>query len=120
MRFFFDRNMSIYLARMVDVYERGAHMIIHHDDDGRFGPTTPDIDWIGALAADDPVWIVLSGDGRILRNRAEWAALQEARLTFFCMTKAWTHMSFHEYAWKFLKIWPDVVERAKGTTARVF
>ena len=119
MRFFFDRNMSPYLARMVDIYERG-HTVIHHDDDGRFGPTTTDIEWIKALAADDPPWIVLSGDGRILRNKAESAALEEARLTFFCMSKTWSHMPIHEYTWKFLKLWPEIVEGSKGTTPRIF
>ncbi len=119
MRFFFDRNMSPRLARMVDIYERD-HSVIHHDDDGRFIPTTTDIDWIQVLADDRPPWIVLSGDGRILKNRVEAAALNEAKLTFFCMTKTWSHMEIHEYVWKFIKIWPEIVQLAKVSTPRIF
>ncbi len=119
MRFFFDRNMSIWIARMVDAFER-EHTVRHHDDDPRFIPTTSDIEWIQALGADDPSWIVISGDGRILRNKVEIAALREARLTFFCMTKQWMHMGIYEYAWKFMKIWPEIVENAKGTSFRIF
>jgi len=74
MRFFFDRNMSPRLAAMINIYERD-HSIIHHDEDGRFTPLTTDIEWITTLARDDPPWIVLSGDGRILRNKVELAAL---------------------------------------------
>jgi PIN like domain len=119
MRFFFDRNMSPRLARMIDIYERDSS-VIHHDDDGRFAPTTTDVEWIRALAADDPPWVVLSGDGRILKNRVELAALNEARLTFFCMSKAWSHMGLHEYTWKFVKLWPSVVELAKSPSRKIF
>lgn len=119
MRFFFDRNMSIRLAQMVSIFERG-HTIRHHDDDSRFDQNTGDVDWIKALYEDgDPCWIVVSEDGRILKNRAEVAALNEARLTFFCMAKTWMGMGVHEFSWKFLKIWPDIVEAAKVSTPRV-
>ena len=30
------------------------------------------------------------------------------------------HMKLYEQAWKFIKIWPDIVENAKGTTPRIF
>lgn len=119
MSFFFDRNMSPYLARMVSIYAR-EHTVVHHDEDGRFTPTTRDVEWITALSADVPPWVVLSGDGRILKNRAERAALEEAKLTFFCMAKVWTHMSIHEYAWRFIKIWPEIVEASKVSSPRVF
>jgi hypothetical protein len=85
MRFFFDRNMSLYLARMIGELERN-HVIRHHDADPRFTCTTPDTEWISVLGKDQLTWIVLSGDGRILRNKAEFSALREAKLTFFCMS----------------------------------
>jgi PIN like domain len=119
MRFFFDRNMSAKLARMVDIYERD-HQVRHLDDDSRFCTTTTDIEWIKVLGQDEPPWVAVSGDGRILRNKTEAAALKEAKLTFFCMAKTWTHMGIHEYAWRFLKIWPDIVENAKVATPRIF
>jgi hypothetical protein len=120
MRLFFDRNMSVYLARMIDIYER-EHTIVRHDEDGRFGPRTPDIEWIKALASDYPPWAVLSADGRILKNKVEKAALEEARLTFFCLTKTWANgMNFHEYTWKFIKIWPKILEKAKHPTPKIY
>ena len=117
MRFFFDRNMPPQLARMVDVLER-EHTARSYYDDDRFTDTTSDVEWIKRLAADDPPWIVVSGDGRILKNKIELSALKEARLTFFCLTRTWMHMKIYEQAWKFIKVWPDIVENAKGIDAQ--
>ena len=120
MRFFFDRNMSPMLARMVDILDRENTSRSYYDDD-RFTPTTPDIEWIQSIAADDPPWIVVSGDGRILKNKTELSALKEARLTFFCLSNQWMYMNFYkEQAWKFIKVWPSIVENAKGTSQRIF
>jgi len=121
MRFFFDRNMSVYLARMMDIFER-EHTVVHHDDDGRFNPRTPDIEWIKELGKDVPPWVVLTADGRIFKNKVERAALYEARLTFFCMTKTWASgmIDIHEYTWKFIKLWPSIVEKAKHPTPRIY
>lgn len=119
MRFFLDRNMSPFLAKMVDIYER-EHSVRHHDEDERFHERTTDIEWIGALAKDDPPWTVISGDGRILKNKAEKKALIEANLTFFCMAKSWTQMPKHEYVWMFIKVWPEILESAKVTSPKIF
>jgi hypothetical protein len=80
----------------MDIYEE-VHTVRHHDDDPRFGTTTTDAEWLRALGGDgEPRWVILSGDGRILRNRAERRVLREVNFTFFCMTRTWTHMPFHE------------------------
>ena len=119
MRFFFDRCISIRIARMVSGFESN-HTVRHHDDDTRFGPTTQDTEWIEALANDGLSWIIVSGDGRILKNKVERAALEQTQLPFFCMAKAWMNMKIHEYAWKFMKVWPEIVEHAEHSKARVF
>ena len=113
--------MSFRLARMANILDE-QHKVLAHDDDDRFVPTTPDTEWLSVLGADDPPWIVISGDGRILKNKAERQVLQEANLTFFCMSKPWTQMTIHEYAWKFIKVWPDIVENALASvhTPRIF
>lgn len=106
---------------MVDVYEVD-HTARHHDRDDRFNETTTDKEWLSALAADDPPWVVISGDGRILKNRVERQALREANLTFFCMSRQWGRMRIAEYAWKFIKVWPDIVNNARGSigTPKIF
>src|SRR5262249_49915086 len=92
----------------------------HHDDDSRFCQTTTDVEWITALASDKMNWVVVSGDGRILKNKAEKAALLEAKLKFFCLSKQWMSTPFAEMAWKFLKVWPDIVEHATYSRNQLF
>jgi hypothetical protein len=106
---------------MVDAYE-AEHTAVAHDRDGRFHERTPDTEWLSVLAADDPPWIVLSGDGRILTRKAERQVLREANLTFFCMSRQWAKMKIPEYAWKFIKVWPDIVSAAKAsvTVPKIF
>ena len=60
----------------------------HHDDATRFNIRSTDIEWITTLANDDPPWIVLSGDGSILTNKAELEALREAKLDVLLHVKA--------------------------------
>ena len=106
---------------MIDEFEED-HTVRHHDTDTRFNPKTPDIEWMTTLAKDKSGWIVVSGDGRILRHKVERQALREAGLTFFCMGTPWTHMPIHEYAWKFVRVWPEIVRNAGESIdhARIF
>ena len=30
------------------------------------------------------------------------------------------HMKIYEQAWKFIKVWPDILENAKGATPRIY
>ena len=30
------------------------------------------------------------------------------------------HMKIYEQAWKFIKVWPEIVENAKGPNPRIF
>jgi hypothetical protein len=123
MRFFFDRNMSKVLARLIDVFDR-SNTIQALDDDGRFAKNTPDVEWIRILAADGsedaPAWVIISFDGRILKSKAELSALREAKLTFFCLSNQWMSMKFEEQAWRLVKVWPDIVENAKSTRPQIF
>lgn len=120
MNFFFDRSMPKRLARMLDIFET-MHTVRHHDDDGRFEQDTPDAVWLSTIAQDPEPWIIISGDGRILKNKAERAALRETGFTFFCMSKQWLHMDLRkEYAWKFLRVWPRIVDNADITTQKIF
>ena len=119
MKFFFDRNIAARLARMLDQFD-DVHTIRHHDDDGRFTPTTPDIEWLTALGHDDPSWVVVSADGRILRNALERQALDQANLKFVLFAPAWTRMKVHEWAWRIVRVWPEVTETVTHVRGRIF
>lgn len=118
MNFFFDRNIAPRLAKMVAAYEGDRHNVCHHDE--RFDPETKDADWIRTLGQEKAGWVVISGDAAILRNKAEKAVLREANLSFFCMPKQWFTMSFHDQAWKFIRVWPQIVSSADTKPPRIF
>jgi hypothetical protein len=121
MRFFFDRSAAIGLAKMVRAIDEKKFLIVHHDEDTRFGPKTADIEWMETLGRDgDPPWIVISGDGRILKNKVERQILTEANLIFFCLDDPWVMWPLYESAWRFMKVWPKIVEEATKPKAKRF
>jgi hypothetical protein len=121
MRFFFDRCAPIAIARMVRAIDGDSYTICHHDEDKRFHPKTTDTEWMTTLGKDgEPLWVVVSGDGRILKNKAERQILDEAKLPFFCLDKPWPNLEIYEYAWKFMKVWPKIVQHALEGKGRLF
>jgi hypothetical protein len=117
MHFFIDRNVPQRLARMLGNYDL-AHTVIYHDD--RFEKTTPDTEWLEAIARWDPVPVIVSGDGRILRNPAELQVLRGLPLTFFLFVDAWLHMPWRDHAWKAIKVCPEIVSNATPVRPSVY
>ena len=84
MRLFFDNCTSPILARVMHAYlsasDGSAHHIRSMTDHG-FNASTSDIEWMTRLAQDRPAdWLVMTGDDRIRRNKAERTAWKRARL----------------------------------------
>lgn len=110
MTFFFDRNISVHIARMLNHYDR-ENNIIHQDDDGRFEPDSEDVHIIKTLSSETekPHW--MTADISQLKNPAERAALRDSGMTiFFC--KKMAAVSRHHQSVKMLVIWPQILERA--------
>ena len=80
MKVLFDNNLSFRLARALSALLSDQHEIVALKD--KFSPCITDIELFAALARDGH-WIVISGDYRITRNKAERQAFIEARLTGF-------------------------------------
>ena len=85
MNVFFDHNLSFRLAHaLAALFDPAEHKIIALQD--RFPRDISDIDYIKVLSSEGH-WIVISGDRRITRNRAERHAFQNSNLTGFFMSK---------------------------------
>jgi hypothetical protein len=115
-RFFFDNNLSIKLAKSLHVLVEPEHQIVHLKD--RFAANTPDETWMGALAGE-PDWTIVSGDLRIRKNPHETHAWEAAGHTTFFLKAGWINLPLWTQTWKFVKCFPDVVATAaqakKGT-----
>jgi hypothetical protein len=75
-----DENLPRAMARSLAALFVDDHQIIHIRD--RFGAGTTDLEWMRELNGEGR-WIVISGDRRIARNKAEQAVFRSSRLIAF-------------------------------------
>lgn len=75
-----DENLPPALARSLSALFTGQHEIVHLRE--KFGPSVPDMEWIDALRAEGR-WVILSGDIRIAKHKAEKQAFKAAGLIGF-------------------------------------
>lgn len=110
--FVFDECLARQLPKLVSVFDRTGHLI----DDVRdlFGEGTKDEVWLQDLGGRVPPPIVISGDGRILRNRAQRAILRTLPLTFVVLAPSWTSLRWEDQAPRFLTAWPSIVAATMG------
>ena len=59
MKFFFDRCISVHIARMMGHFDR-KNMVVHQDDDSRFVDNDEDRNLIDTVSNDEPqpvIWV---------------------------------------------------------------
>ena len=105
--------MSPHLAAAVAGLEQaqGAddHTVIHLS--AKFPRNTDDIVWIRALGAEKE-WVIVSGDLRIMRNKAQLLAWRESGLTAFFLKPAWAHQTIWPFSSRFVGWWPRIAAQA--------
>ena len=55
-----------------------------------------------------------------IESSSERAALLGSSVKFFYCGRAWFKMTTHEQAWKFVRVWPQVVEFAEHHKGKMF
>jgi len=74
------------------------------------GRHSDDTDWIGLLQKSPEKWIFISGDGRILRNAAERAALRSAGLHGFILASSYQKTPLNQIAATIVWKWPEILK----------
>lgn len=110
MKVLVDENLSPAIARSLDALFGGDHQIAAIRD--RFGPGVKDIDWIRELSSEGR-WIVISGDRRITRNRAEYAAFRSSRLVGFFLSKGLYKSPVIKQMERLLALWPTIEKQSQ-------
>jgi PIN like domain len=109
-KIFFDNCTPPFLASAL-------HGFVSHFDHKAFhisqlpcGRDAEDTEWIKMLADDQSLWMVVTGDDRIRRNRPERTAYREAKLCGFVLAKAYQKTPPHQVASLLLWRWPEMEE----------
>jgi PIN like domain len=110
---FCDHNISPALARALRELFRGQHEIAMLSE--KFRRDAPDIEWIGALSQEGN-WVVLSGDRRITRNRAEYNAFRNSALIGIFLAPAVYKSTVVKQMERVLALWA-AIETVVGSVA---
>jgi hypothetical protein len=114
--YFFDRTFSPRLPQALAAL--GVATIAHRD---RFPPDTEDAIWLPQLQGTE--YVIITGDTRIRRKRAEAAALASTGLTTLFLFPQFSNWGMWRQAAWLVTYWPKIdlfVQRTQqGTLARV-
>lgn len=108
MKVFLDNCTSPVLATTLDGFLRHLGHAAVHIRDLPCGRHATDLDWIRFLATSDEDWMVITGDGRLHKNRAERMAFRQAGLRGLVLAPAYQRTPLNQQASFLLWRWPDI------------
>jgi hypothetical protein len=112
---FFDNCTSPTLAATISGFvDHLVQLAIHIRDAAAAGlplqRDAEDVEWIAALAADARPWVVVTGDRRLTRNKAEKEAFRRARLSGFLLGSRFTKLAINHQAAILIYRWPELID----------
>jgi hypothetical protein len=114
---FFDNCTSPTLAATLDGFVQYLAHRAFHIKDMPCGRHALDLEWIQMLAErDDGPWIIITGDGRILKNKPERTALRQSGLSGFVLAPAYQKTPLNQVASLLIWRWPEM-EQLLGLVA---
>jgi PIN like domain len=108
---FFDNCTPPTLATTLNGFIQKDGHSAHHIKDLPCGRDAADVDWIAMLGQEPHVWMVVTGDDRIRKNKAERAAYRSAELSGFVLAPAYQKTPMHQVASFILWRWPEMEQR---------
>jgi hypothetical protein len=108
-----DENLPPALAHALSALFVGQHDVVHLRD--RFGQGVKDIAWITTLSQEGR-WVVISGDRRITRVRAEYMAFRNSRLVGFFLSKGLYKARLTKQMERLMALW-DVMDQQASIVA---
>jgi hypothetical protein len=108
LRFFLDNCLPPRVAAAIDTLDDSS--VVKHLSQ-KFPRNTPDAEWISELGKEGD-WVIVSGDLRISRNKAERRAWLEPGLTAFFLSGGWGQQNLWDTGWRLIKWWPLMLTQA--------
>jgi len=84
-----------------------------HIMDAPCGRNAKDVEWIEMLSSDPSVWVVITGDTRIRKNKPERIAFRQSNLIGFVLSSAYQKTPMNQVASFLLWRWPDIESLAR-------
>jgi hypothetical protein len=106
-KFILDEHLPPVLARSLNILFKGDHDVIALRD--KFGLGVTDLEWIPALSGEGR-WVVISGDRRITRNKAEYNAFRASNLIGFFLSASVYKSPINNQAARLLILWDDICQ----------
>lgn len=107
MKVIVDENLPPALARALHALFAGEHEIIHLRD--KFGSGVSDLKWITDLS-NEGRWVVLSGDRRITRNKAEYHAFRSSKLIGLFLSAGLHKAKLIKKTERILALWQKILD----------
>lgn len=111
MNVLFDNCTSPIWAMTLDGFIRSSgHRAFHINDVPGLpnGRSSTDMEWISHLQNHVENWAFITGDSRVMKNRAERAALRSAGLHGFILAPAYQRTPLHQVAATLVWKWPEI------------
>jgi hypothetical protein len=108
LKIFFDNCTSPVLSETLNGFVAHLGHQAFHIKDLPCGRHASDLEWIEMLARDPGVWILVTGDTRIQKNKAQRAAYRSAGLRWFVLSPAYQKVPMHKCASFLIWRWPEM------------
>lgn len=83
----------------------------------RFAASTPDTQWIQALASEKD-WAIVSGDAFRKRNGVERKVMRSSGLSVFVLQNSWANYPYWPKTAQLIHWWPRLVEQANAVRSQ--
>lgn len=109
MKVMVDENLPMAMAKALAALFAGKHEVVHLRE--KFGPAVKDTEWIGALNAEGH-WVIISGDRRIAKNKAEQQAFKSSKLVGFFLAPGLQKAKLTKQMERLMALWETIETQA--------
>jgi hypothetical protein len=117
MKFIFDNNLSIDLAKAIGALSRQECVVerVHHLKE-LFPQSADDVVWLSRLQDHGPHWVVVTNDKFKKQGGDERSTFHRNELIGYVLDPQWSGQGFWAIAERLVEWWPIILEHVK--TAR--
>jgi len=105
-----DENLPPAMAKALSALFVGKHEVIHLKQ--KFGSAVKDTEWISSLSADGR-WVIISGDRRITKNKAEQQAFKGSKLVGFFLAPGLQKAKLTKQMERLMALWETIEKQAE-------